>query len=477
MSDRVVIEGGVVVAMGGDRRVIGCGHVLVEGDRIVEVGAGPAPEIPGLRYVDARGGIVLPGLVDAHAHAGHALTKSLGASSRDWMEIAGRIYARATDPDFWRAEAALSALERLRCGTTTAALLMGGGPDVMRTESPDAAEAHLDAVRAVGVAEILAVGPNRPSGPRRYHDWSSGSVQDRSVSPRVQLEVSDALVRRHHESAGGLIRLAVSLPVFSADELQEPGQDGPAALSGAAQELAQRHEVLLVQDGHRDGSIAVAAEIVGLGGPGALFAHCIDLTARDIDCLQCSGAAVAHNPSALMSVFGRCPAPELAAAGIRVALGSDAPAPDRPFDMFRIMFQAHRYHARHFADDTVLPPWQVLEMATIGGARALGLDREIGSLEPGKRADIIVVNGRRAHLWPPAEPIHRLTRFANGADVATVMVGGRILMQDGKVLSVDENRVFDDAHKAYDAMLRRADVTGCVPAPAPAGTDVPEMCE
>ena len=342
---------------------------------------------------------------------------------------------------------------------------------------PEAAEAHLDAVRAVGVAEILAVGPNRPSGPDRYSNWSSGSARDRSVSPRAQLEVSDTLVRRHHESTGGLIRLAVSLPVFSADELSEAGPDGSAALSDAARELARRHEVLLVQDGHRDGSIALAADTVGLGGPRALFAHCIDLTARDIECLQRSGAAVAHNPSALMSVFGRCPAPELAAAGIRVALGSDAPAPDRPFDMFRIMFQAHRYHARHFADDTVLPPWQVLEMATIGGARALGLDHEIGSLEPGKRADIIVVDGRRPHLWPPAEPVHRLTRFANGADVATVMVGGRILMQDGKVLSVDENRGFDEAREAYELMLRRADVTGRFPAPAAAETDLQEACE
>jgi cytosine/adenosine deaminase-related metal-dependent hydrolase len=461
MSERIAIEGGVVVAMTGDRKVIGCGYVLVEGDRILEIGKGPAPEIPGLRHIDARGGIVLPGLVDAHAHAGHALTKSLGASSREWMEIAGRIYARATDPDFWRAEAALSALERLRCGTTTAALLMGGGPDVMRTDSIDDAEAHLDAVRGVGIAEVLAVGPNRPSGPRRYQDWTSGVAQDRPVSPRAQLAVSDTLVRRHHESAHGLIRLAVSLPVFSADELADGDPDGPAALSRAAQDLAQSHEVLLVQDGHRDGSIAAAADMVGLGGPRALFAHCIDLTARDIDCLHGSGAAVAHNPSALMSVFGRCPAPELAADGIRVALGSDAPAPDRPFDMFRIMFQAHRYHARHFADDTVLPPWQVLEMATIGGARALGLDREIGSLEPGKRADIIVVDSRRPHLWPPAEPVHRLTRFACGADIATVVVAGRILMLDGKVLSVDENRVLDEARRAYDLMLRRADLTGC----------------
>jgi 5-methylthioadenosine/S-adenosylhomocysteine deaminase len=455
MADRLAVENGVVITMAGDRRILDDGHVLTEDDRILAVGEGRAPDGSG-RRIDARRGIILPGLVDTHAHAGHALTKSLGASASEWMEIAGRIYARATDPDFWWAEAALSALERLRCGTTTAALLMGGGPDVMRTETREAAEAHLDAVRAVGIAEILAVGPNRPKGPRDYLEWNGGAAQERSVSPLVQLAVANELLGRHHGAAGGLTRLGVSLPVFSEEELADGSEDGACALSRAAQRLSREHGALLVQDGHRAGSIALADRRVGLGGPNALFAHCIDLTSGDIDALKRSGAAVAHNPSAVMSVFGRCPAPELVSAGIPVALGSDAPAPDRPFDMFRIMFQAHRYHARHFSDDAVLPPWQILEMATIGGARALGLGDEIGSLEPGKRADIIVVDWHKPHLWPPAEPVHRLTRFANGADVSTIVVAGRVLMQDGTVLSVNEDRIFAAARKAYETMLDRA---------------------
>ena len=463
MADTLAIENGTVLPMTRDGGIIDGGHVLIEGDRIAAVARGPAPDRPGLQRLDARGGIIMPGLVDAHAHAGHALTKSLGTSAREWMGLAGDIYARATDSGFWRAEAALSALERLRCGTTTAALLMGGGPDVMRTETPEAAEAHLDGVRAVGIAEILAVGPNRPSGPLLYLDWDGNTARERPVRPRDQLAVTDALLKRHHGAAGGLTRLAVSLPVFGADDLSANDEDGAAALSRAAQRLARDHGVLLAQDGHRDGSIAIAEERVGLGGPAALFAHCIDLTPGDIAALMRCGAAVAYNPSALMSVLGRCPAPELMEAGVPVALGSDAPAPDRPFDLFRVMFQAHRVQARHFCDDTILPPRQVLEMATIAGAHALGLGHEIGSLEPGKRADVIVVDARAPHLWPPAEPVHRLTRFANGADVATVVVAGRILMRDRKVLSVDEERILDDARAAYETMLDRAGLSSRFP--------------
>lgn len=455
MSGWLAIENGTVLPMVG-RGVIGNGHVLVEDGRIAAVGAGPAPERDGLVRLDARGGLILPGLVDAHAHAGHGLTKGLGSASGEWMGNAGRIYARATDAAFWHAEARLSALERLLCGTTTAALLMGGGPDVMRTETPEAAEAHLDGVRSVGVAEVLAVGPNRPDGPAEYLSWNGAESRALPVSPREQLAVARRLIETRDGGAGGTLRLAVSLPVFSGADLALAGEDSPAALSRAALRLAEETGALLVQDGHRDGTMAAAAATVGLGPRHAVFAHSIDLTEADRAALRASGAAIAHNPSALMSVFGRCPAPELAAEGVTVAIGSDAPAPDRPFDLFRCMFHLHRYHATHFHDDSVLPPWQVLEMATIEGAKALNLADEIGSLQPGKRADVIIIDWAKPHLWPPVEPVQRLTRFANGADVASVVVAGKVLMRDRRVLSVDPAAVLREAAGAYETMIARA---------------------
>ncbi|TXI11967.1 MAG: hydrolase, partial [Rhizobium sp.] len=119
-------------------------------------------------------------------------------------------------------------------------------------------------------------------------------------------------------------------------------------------------------------------------------------------------------------------------------------------------FQAHRYHARHFRDDGILPPEQLLEMATIEGARALSMDGDIGSLEPGKRADIILVNMRQPHLWPPAQPVQRLARFANGADVDTTIVGGRVLMRSRKLVDHDEDAILDRADRAFRQMMERA---------------------
>ncbi|MGQ3280943.1 MAG: amidohydrolase family protein, partial [Shinella sp.] len=289
-----------------------------------------------------------------------------------------------------------------------------------------------------------------------YREYRNGSYNELVVVPDAQLAVSAALIDAW-ANRDDRLQLAVSLPVFNAEELEDAAV---LDLSRRAQRLAREKNVLLIQDGHRDGSIAANDAKLDLFDSRSLLAHCVDLTDADRAVLKRTGAKVAHNPSALMSVFGRCPAPEMMAEGITVSLGTDAAAPDRSFDMFRNMFQAHRYHARHFRDDAVLPPLQLLEMATINGARALSMEAEIGSLEAGKRADIVLVNMRQPHLWPPTNPVQRLARFANGADVDTTIVGGRVLMRGRKLTAHDEGAILDRAEKAFRLAMQRAGLAG-----------------
>ncbi|EPE97464.1 amidohydrolase family protein [Rhizobium grahamii] len=451
MAKVLLIENGVVITMDPERRVLEKAHLLIENGRISAISDGAITAPADAERMDATGMVVMPGLIDTHAHAGHTLTKGLGDGSEQWMDATGRVYAQATDTEFWAAEAALSALERIKCGTTTAALLFGGGPDIMRTEAPEAARAHLATVLDMGVREVLAIGPNRPQR-HVYRTFTGDAFIETPVSTEAQLaicaELADEWANRDDR-----IRIAMSLPVFDAGELQNRTVYN---LSRQLRDLAREKSTLLVQDGHRSGSIAANAAALELFDGRSLLAHCIDLTEDDIAVLKQSGAKVAHNPSALMSVSGRCPAPELIEQGITVSLGTDAAAPDRSFDMFRNMFQAHRYHARHFRDDRVLPPMQLLEMATIAGARALSMESEIGSLEPGKRADIILVNMRQPHLWPPAHPVQRIARFANGADVDTTIVGGRVLMRSRKLVDHDEDAILDRAGRAFRTMMGRA---------------------
>ncbi|MDN5787208.1 amidohydrolase family protein, partial [Pseudorhodobacter sp.] len=218
--------------------------------------------------------------------------------------------------------------------------------------------------------------------------------------------------------------------------------------------FSRANGVVFTQDGHWRGSIR-RAEKLGLLGPDALLSHCIDLHEDEIAIAAATDTKIAHNPSANASILGRCPAIELMAAGATVALGSDATAPDRSADMFRHMQQAMHYHRRHFRDASVLPIGKALEMATIAGAKALGMDHLIGSLEVGKEADIVAVNLRRAHLYPPNMPLHRLVCFANGADVATVMIGGEVVLDAGRATRVDEAAILDDAATQTAVMIDR----------------------
>ena len=146
---------------------------------------------------------------------------------------------------------------------------------------------------------------------------------------------------------------------------------------------------------------------------------------------------------------------ELLEAGANVCLGSDATAPDRSGDMFRHMQQCMHYHRTYFKDPTWLPPGRVLEMCTIDAAKALGMEKDIGSLEVGKKADVVLLDLRRPHLYPLNMAVFRLIYFANGNDVDTVIVDGRIALQNREAVFVDEDEILDEAQRETEAMLDR----------------------
>ena len=147
-------------------------------------------------------------------------------------------------------------------------------------------------------------------------------------------------------------------------------------------------------------------------------------------------------------------------------LGSDGVAPDRSYDMFRHVFQAMRYQRARLRDATVLPAGKALEMVTIDAARALGLCDEIGSLEVGKKADLILIDWARPHLAPRQMPLYRVAYFANGNDVRTTIVDGKVLMRDRRVLTVDEGRVLEEADREIALALQRTGLDSLTRTPA-----------
>jgi 5-methylthioadenosine/S-adenosylhomocysteine deaminase len=457
----LLIVRGTVITVDPERRVIEDGAVAIDGDRIVAVGT--TAELTACytakQTIDAYRKAVLPGLIDSHAHAGHGLLKTLGGGdSEAWMEACRVVYTTGSDEEFWYAEAKLAALERVRFGTTTGVCLFGGGDSIMRVDDPKYAARHSAAIAETGTRSVLAVGPSRPPGPRVYANWDGDKRVDTEVSFEQMYETCEEIVRTQHGIANGRVNISITLPVY-----QPQHESGHAAYAQVFRDqarqysdLAKRNHLGFTQDGHRAGTLALAHKELGLLASNAYMSHSIDLTPEDIAACVATDTKIIHNPSAIMSIRGRCPVPELIDAGVTVALGSDGTAPDRSYDMFRHMFQCMHYHRRHFRDAGVLPHGKVLEMVTIDAAQALGLAHEIGSLEVGKKADIILVDLFKPHLMPLNMPVYRVVSFASGADVCTTIVNGQVLMEDGKVLTVDEAEVMERAQIATDKMLARS---------------------
>ncbi len=459
MAD-ILITNGIVVTMDPSRRVIEDGAVAIIGDRITDIGT--TAEIMARHHaptvIDASRQIVMPGFIDAHAHAGHGFIKTLGGGdSKAWYEACGYTYTQGSTPGFWRAEAQLASLERLRFGVTTGVSLLGGGDTILRTDDPIYGDAHCDGVAEVGTRSIVAIGPTRPPHPLTYGTWDGATATTWPVDFDRQFATCQTLISRWHGSHGQRLNIALITPTLREEHAKDLSADDMARARAQAiktSALAREHGLVFTQDGHTKGSVAYAHEM-GILGPEALLSHSTNLTADEIAICADTGTCIAHNPSAIASVLGRCPAPELIDAGVTVAIGSDATAPDRNSDMFRHMQQCMHYHRTFFRDPKMMPPGKVLEMATIDAAKAVGMEREIGSLEIGKKADVILVDLHKAHMYPLHMPLFRLVCFANGNDVTTVIVDGRIAMRDGKAQFVNEDKVLATAQAEAELMLDR----------------------
>ena len=439
----LLVRGGVVITMDPARRVIEDGAVAVAGDRIVAVG--PRAEVEAAwraaQVIEAKGRAILPGFIDGHAHAGHGLVKTLGGGdSEAWSEACRIIYTLASPPAFWRAEAELAALERLRNGVTTGVSLLGGGDSIMRTDDPAHGDAHCEGVAEVGIRAIVAVGPTRPPHPRDYAAWENGTERRYPVSFERQAETCAALIERWHGAAEGRIAIATLMPVYREDT-HDPAKVAEIERQGRIiRELGRRHGTLFHQDGHRAGSIEMADRMFGLCGPDAFFSHCTDLTDADIETLARTGTSVVHNSSAIAQVRGHCPVPRLIEAGVTVMIGSDGTAPDRGTDMFRHMVMCARVHQRAARDERLMPTGKLLEMITIDAAKGIGREADLGSLEPGKKADLVVHDARGPHWAPPGDVALQLVGHPHRAFLSRSFIRSRRPSKNASKSSMSSGR-------------------------------------
>ena len=423
----LVVTNATVITMDAGRRVLTSGAVAIDGRDIaaVDSAAAIAKAFRAGDTIDARGAVLMPGLINTHTHAPMVLYRGLAddLALMDWLQkYIFPAEAKTVTPEFVRAGTRLAVLEMIRSGTTTYADMYYFEEEIAR------------ATKAAGVRGVLG-------------------------QTIIKFPVADAKTPEE-----GLARTDRFIREFAGDDLIVPAVAPHAmyTLDGATlkrvRQLADRDRVpVIIHLAETEAEVKTASdehqatpvgylESLGFFGPRTLAAHAVHLTAADIGILQKRGVGISHNPESNMKLAsGTAPVPALRKAGVPVGLGTDGAASNNDLDMFEAMRQAAFLHKLQSKDPRTLPAGEVLAMATIEGARALGLHREIGSLEPGKRADLIVVGMDSARQTPMYDPLSHLVYATRGDDVQTTIVNGRVLMREKKVLTLDETAVLAEA--------------------------------
>jgi 5-methylthioadenosine/S-adenosylhomocysteine deaminase len=465
MSD-LLVTARLIVTMDTAHRTIEDGAIAIANGAIVAIG--PRIEIESKfqtfkRHIGGDRFAVLPGFVDGHSHAGHGLVRTLGGDDFPvWRQACRDIYMLGATPEFWAAEAHLSSIERLKAGVTTAVAYLGGGDENNRSDSSDVATAYAAAYGAAGGRLVLGIGPTRPPYPKTYARYANGTRTLDAVDFQTQFETCRRVLR---DLPGSHVGVALTTPTVNPEIHQGPHFEELCDVARRMKRLADDHGAVLMMDGQRCGTVAFAANTLGIVDAKTLLSHALDLTAEEVRLVAKTGATVANNPLSGSAVWGRCPVPELLEAGARVIMCSDGLAPDCGADMFRVMRMGGQYHRAMRRDPHLLPPGRLLRMTTRDPARFFGLaDR--GTLEVGKRADLILVDLDKPHLAPATMPLYQLHYGATGQDVDTVVVDGKVVMEDRKLALVDEAKIVATAKDEAHAMLARTGLLGLTATPA-----------
>ncbi|MBI5772080.1 MAG: amidohydrolase [Verrucomicrobia bacterium] len=416
----LIVTNGLVLTMNDRREVLEAGTVVVKDARIVAVGPREiASRYAAAKTIDARGGIVMPGMINTHTHAAMTVFRSLGDDVPDRL----RRYIFPLEKNLVDRELVYwgtlhGAMEMIEGGTTTFANMYYFDEEAFR------------AVKQIGSRAILGatiVNFPAPDAPEPYGGLANGKKF-------IAAHRGDPLITP---------ALAPHAPyTLDAAHLREIARDAAALDVPVLMHVAEMTEEMeLLRKEHNQTPIEFL-DAVGLLNRRLIAAHCIFVTDSDIALLKQSDAGVAHNMVAnIKSAKGVSPALKMAAQGVRVGLGTDGPMSGNTLDVLGQLGYVAKLHKLTARNRTLAPSVDIVELATRGGARALHREADLGSLEPGKLADVIVFDADATNLIPNYDPYATLVYAASPKDVRTTIIHGRVVMEDRKLTTIDATEV------------------------------------
>jgi 5-methylthioadenosine/S-adenosylhomocysteine deaminase len=438
----VLLRNATILAM-DDRLTVSEGSVSVRDGLIAAVGA--VPETPHDTVIDARGGYLLPGFIQTHVHLCQTLFRGFADDMPllDWLRQRVWPMEAAHTPSTLRASVRLAAAELLRTGTTS----------VLTMETVHDTDVVFETLAGLGLRATVGkcMMDSDQEVPRRLQERTQASIQE-----------SLALKQRWHGAANGRLRAAFA-PRFAVSCSRDL-LEAVASLAASEQALVHTHasenqdEVEVVRRLSGGFSNLEYLADTGLATSRLCTAHCVWVTDAEQALLAERDVKVMHCPGSNLKLgSGIAPVTEMRARGISVSLGADGAACNNRLDMFDEMRLAATLQAVRQAPGA-LPARDVVWMATREGARALGLEAEVGSIEVGKRADLTLIDRDRPHLTPAADPWSTIVYSARGTDVRTVLVDGEVLVHDFALTREDESEVVQTARAAAGELASRAGI-------------------
>lgn len=426
----LLITGGAVVTMDGERRIFDNGFVAIRGERIIDVGEIGALKARGYRAkqtIDARGKIVLPGLINAHTHVPMVLFRGIAddLNLQDWLtKYIFPAEAKNDTREFVVAGTQLGLAEMIRGGITTYA-------DMYYFEDAIAEETKRAGMRGILGETVIdfPVADNKTWAEAMAYSekfltrWKGDSLITAAIAPHAPYTVST-------EHLNEVRALAEKLDAPILTHLAE----APTETEFIAKTYNTRPAMYL--------------ERINFLSPRLLAAHVVHVNDEDIAILKRREVGIAHCPQSNMKLAsGTAPVPAMLKAGLRLGLGTDGAASNHDLSLWEEIDSAAKLHKLISGDPTAVPAQEALAMATIGGARALHMEKEIGSLESGKRADVILVDMNALHLTPMYNFYSHLVYAVKASDVSDTIVNGRVLMRNRRLLTINEGAVKASARK------------------------------
>ncbi len=462
----LLLTGGSVITMDPKRRIIEDGAVGIEGNRIVFVGtAQEARGFSAKKTVDCKHHAIMPGFIDTHSHGGHGLIRaSLLGNTSDWMAAITHVYNHYAYDEYWYYEGRISALDKLRSGVTTAVCFIGAQT---RCDDSIFAVNHAKGYNEIGVREVVCTGPCHPPYPHKFSRWVNGKRIIQEVTYDQMIDAMADAIRQLNHANNDRTRAFVApyglLPSVS-PSFPTPSDKLPLELSETDQHhldqlwrVADEYDTRIHTECY-GGSIHTMIKAKNpLLGPRVHLEHCSGCSFAEQMILKETGTGVG------ITFQSTTPVIPMMHMGIKMAIGSDGPKLLGNADMFQCMRMTKIRHQ----DDSIfsgndmwnLPPAKLLEMTTIDAAQIIGWDDDLGSLEVGKKADVITVNLLNSRMTPRFNIVDTIVMLGAGGDVDNVFVDGRQLLENGKVVTVNEEKVLMEGHEEARATLERAGLT------------------